>query len=185
MGYRREFIEALKILARACERVAEHGRGGPILVGGAAVEFYTGGAVVSGDFDVVTTMQGELEAILEELGFERPVGPGESTKGLVHRGLLIGVEVVGSALLDGEGDRDRVLLTELDGREVTIIGIEDLIADRMGQYNAVPGGDPEMLSQAVRLMQFAAAIDETYLDAQIRSQTLGDFDLAFLKANLP
>ncbi len=57
MVYRREFVEALVLLADAFERVVASGHARPVLVGGAAVEFYTGGAVVSGDFDVVPDAQ--------------------------------------------------------------------------------------------------------------------------------
>jgi hypothetical protein len=52
--YRPEIVEALNLLAAAFNDVVAAGYARPVLVGGAAVEFYTGGAVVSGDFDVVT-----------------------------------------------------------------------------------------------------------------------------------
>lgn len=50
-------------------------------VGGGAVEFYTGSAVMTGDIDVTTPMQPELEEELHKLGFVRPSGP----QGLVAR----------------------------------------------------------------------------------------------------
>src|SRR5258708_733620 len=55
--FRLEFIEALRLLALACEEVATRGYERPVLVGGAAVEFHTGGAVASGDFDFVSEEQ--------------------------------------------------------------------------------------------------------------------------------
>jgi hypothetical protein len=54
--YRPEFVAALALLAEAFEEVVVAGFERPVLVGGAAVEFYTGGAVASGDFDVVTAL---------------------------------------------------------------------------------------------------------------------------------
>jgi hypothetical protein len=62
--YRPEYLEALRLLADAFGDVVGAGFMRPVLVGGAAVEFYTGSAVVSGDFDVVTDAQRELEQAL-------------------------------------------------------------------------------------------------------------------------
>ena len=52
--FRPEFIEVLSLLARTCADLAARGYDRPVLGGGAAVEFHTDGAVVSGDFDFVT-----------------------------------------------------------------------------------------------------------------------------------
>lgn len=49
--FRPEFREALGLLGKAVENMRRRGLTSPILVGGAAVEFYTGGAVTTGDFD--------------------------------------------------------------------------------------------------------------------------------------
>jgi hypothetical protein len=62
--FRPEFIEALTLLARACSDLEAKGFQRPVLVGGAAVEFHTGSAVVSGDFDFVTADQREFEDVL-------------------------------------------------------------------------------------------------------------------------
>lgn len=82
--YRSEFVAALALLAEAFDDVVAAGYERPIIVGGAAVEFYTGGAVASGDFDVLTAGQKELEAALLHRGFVRPSGPGVLTRGLYH-----------------------------------------------------------------------------------------------------
>ena len=44
-------------------------------MGGGAVEFYTGSAVMTGDIDVTSPVQPELEEELRKLGFIRPSGP--------------------------------------------------------------------------------------------------------------
>jgi hypothetical protein len=82
--YRPEFVDALKLLAQAFDDVVNAKCGRPVLVGGAAVEFHTGGALVSGDFDVVTVAQEKLEEALLCRGFERPSGPGVLLRGLRH-----------------------------------------------------------------------------------------------------
>jgi hypothetical protein len=98
--FRKEFIQALELLARAFERVVQDGYSRPILVGGAAVEFYTGGAVVSGDFDIVTPAEDALQRALLAEGFRKEDRPGWLLRGYYHPELAMGVEVVGRALFD-------------------------------------------------------------------------------------
>jgi len=76
MDFRKEFVDALTLLAAAFGRVVEQGYERPLLVGGGAVQFYTGGAVVSGDLDVVTDAQQVFEEVLVDLGFRREDRPG-------------------------------------------------------------------------------------------------------------
>ncbi|WAC24213.1 hypothetical protein [Blastomonas sp. SL216] len=52
MGYRPEFIAALRMFAQISEAMAMRGFTRPILVGGAAAEFYTGSAISTMDFDI-------------------------------------------------------------------------------------------------------------------------------------
>jgi hypothetical protein len=42
-----------------------------------------------------------------------------------------------------------------------------------------------MLGQAVKLLQLAESLDDAYLDRRIRQETLDEFGLAYLKAQLP
>jgi hypothetical protein len=65
--WRAEFLEALQLLARASERLSERGLPRPVLVGGGAVEFYSGSALMTGDIDVTTPVQTELEEELRRL----------------------------------------------------------------------------------------------------------------------
>jgi len=90
----------------------------PILVGGAAVAFYTGGCYTSGDIDMVSSHIDPIFDILRRYGFERD---GRYwIKGLV-------VAEFPSSELAGRYD-----VFELpEGRSIRIISIEDLIADRL------------------------------------------------------
>lgn len=181
--YRLPFLAGLRLLGEAMRRLRERGAYQPTLVGGAAVELYTAGAVATGDFDLVTVAQAEFETVLAELGFERPGGRGRSLRGFIHSTLPMGVEVVGSSMMGGSADplrRRRFTLD--DGGEILVIGIEDLIADRMGQAAAASGGDPVMLGQARLLYATAETVDEAYLDARIQTESLGDYSLADLAA---
>jgi len=176
-------VEALELLSEASDLVVSLGHQRPVLVGGAAVELATLGELVSGDLDIVTPWQEVFETALEEVGFMRSVGPGSFSRGFQHSSLSIGVEVVGRTLLDGLGSYDRVFLLRLDnGRAVSVICVEDLIADRMAQYNCPPNYDLQVLDQAIKLYQLAIDVDKAYLDKRIKEETSGDFDLAFLEA---
>ncbi len=179
-GFRPEFTEALALLARAFDMVVAGGHARPVLVGGASVEFYTGGAITSGDFDVVTGAQAALEAALVDVGFRREDRAGHLLRGLYHPTLAMGVEIVSGRLFDGRTDRSRLLLVDVGGHELALPPIEDMIADRMGQHAAYERGVPEMLQQAVALFLLAERIDRTYLDKRIREETADRFGLADL-----
>jgi hypothetical protein len=76
----------------------------------------------------------------------------------------------------------RVQLVEIiDGKVVAIAPVEDMIADRIGQYISTANRVPEMLDQAVKLFQLADTVDDTYLDRRIRDETAGELGLAFLR----
>lgn len=153
----------------------------PVLVGGAAVEIYSNSAVTTGDFDIVTARQPEFEEELERRGFVRPSGPGKLTRGWIHPELELGFEVVADALLDGNADRGRVRLIDLgaDG-EAAIVSVEDMIADRMGQFAS--GTAPEMLEQARRLFALHPEADLDYMERRIRKESSDDHGVADLKA---
>lgn len=172
--YRPEFETALRVFARASRVLTAQGDEAPILVGGAAVEIFTASAIATGDFDVVTARQEAFEAALRSLGFAKPCGPGLSTRGWVHPDLLLSFEVVSTRLLDGLADRDRVIVIDFgDDGTAAVISVEDMIADRMGQYAS--GAAPEMRGQARAMLVLHTDIDRTYLAHRIIEETAGDY----------
>jgi hypothetical protein len=182
MPYRAEFREALTLLAKACDAFVDRGFERPILVGGAAVELYTGGAVVSGDFDLVEASAMDFERILTEFGFEKASGPGALALGLIHPRLGFGVQVVSGRLMDGKANRDKIRMFELDGGgSISVIPVEDLIADRMGQAYSDTPPRKDMLDQAAKLFSLATGLDEPYLNRRIGEETTGSASLASLK----
>lgn len=178
--YRPEFEAALRLFARVSKAMVARGLTAPVLVGGAAVEIYSNSAINTGDFDIVTGAQKAFEEILQRHGFVRPSGPGKATRGWIHPELQLGFEVVSSTLLDGMADRERVRLISLgaDG-SITVIAIEDMIADRMGQYAS--GSAREMFEQAKTLFDLYPNADLGYMDERIRFETAGDYDVKSLK----
>ena len=178
-NYRPEFEAALRLFAQASSAMVDQGFLAPILVGGGAVEFYSSSRMTTGDFDIVTGRQEEFEQILVELGFTKPEGKGHTPLGWIHPDLRLGFEVVSDTLLDGLADRDRVLLVDLDINGVaSIVSIEDMIADRMGQFAS--GTAPDMAAQARALFTLYHDKDLVYLERRVREETGGDYGVADL-----
>jgi hypothetical protein len=172
--WRPELVAGLRLLARLSEAMHRRGLPRPILVGGAAVEYYSGSAVMTGDIDLASPVQQELEQELRLLGFVRPGGLGHTPLGWVHPDTSLGVEVVASTPLDGAVDPGRMLLVRPIGEEVPfrILPVEDMIADRMGQFAS--GTAPEMRGQAAALLTLYPDLDHDYLERRIREETGGE-----------
>ena len=182
MAVRPEFRKALELLAKAIGRIEARGMKGTVLVGGAAVELFTGGAITSGDFDLVSPWKDELFAELGKLGFVQPNRPGWLSNSLLHPDLGLSVQVVSGKLMDGLADQARIREIDLgpSGR-ARVIPVEDLIADRMAQGLAGRPVRKDMQNQAVRLYQLAEGLDDAYLDKRIREETGNDASLATLR----
>jgi hypothetical protein len=178
--HRPELLRALALLARLNEAMRARGLPRPILVGGAAAEYFSGSALMTGDLDLTSPVQAELEEELVRLGFVRPAGVGH-TLGWLHPDLRLGVEVVAATPFGGANDRSRLLL--IAGLEpdaaFAVIPVEDLIADRMGQYAS--GTAPEMLTQARTLFRLHPDLDQAYLEERIRHEAGDDHGVADLE----
>lgn len=169
------------MLASVFDRVVQLGGNRPVIVGGAAVEYYTVGTVRTGDIDIVTAADDLLARAMQEAGFRRPREPGTSTRGWIRDDIMLGVEIVGSDLMDGAAERARVRVVEAGGGAVSFLGLDDLIADRMGQYAADPVHGDDMIGQARALFDLAGEVDEAYLDKRIRQETFDSCRLETLK----
>ncbi|HOP56230.1 MAG TPA: DUF6036 family nucleotidyltransferase [bacterium] len=94
----------------------------PIIVGGNALEFYTLGDYSTGDIDLVSHRITEIGNLLESWGFKR-VG-----RHWYHLEFDIAVEIPDEYLA---GDYSRLTSVKIEGFTTYIIGIEDLIIDRL------------------------------------------------------
>lgn len=180
-AYRPEYLEALTLIARAASATVRAGGSPPILVGGAAVEFFTGGAITSGDFDLWTGADDLIRRNLLAVGFKDEDRQGHLARGFYHPDLDMGVELVSGHLFDGRCDRARLVLARIGEDTIHLPPIEDLIADRMGQFNSSPQKVPAMLEQAAVLYLLADDLDDAYLHKRIQEDTAGDFGLPDLK----
>lgn len=168
------------MFARVSWALSAQGYEAPVLVGGAAVELYSTGAILTGNFDIVTARQAAFESVLQEHGFVRPSGLGVATRGWVHPEFRLGFEVVSSTLLDRLADRERIKMIDLgeDG-SASIISLEDMIADRMGQFALKTA--PEMLDQACALAARHSDMDRAYLTRRIIEETAGELSIEDLE----
>lgn len=175
--WRPELVAGLRLLARISDALHSRGLPRPILVGGAAVEYYTASAVMTGDIDLASPVQAELEEALLAHGFVRPSGPGHTPLGWVHPELRLGVEIVAATPLGGTVDPSRLrLVRPIDETALfRVLAVEDLIADRMGQLAS--GTAPEMGRQAAILFALHPDLDRAYLDDRIRYESSGDYGI--------
>lgn len=180
-AYRPQFEAALRLFARVSDAMHQRGLPRPILVGGAAAEFWSTSALTTGDFDMCTPLQPELEQEMERFGFVRPSGPDQMTKGWIHPELKLGFEVVANVPLDGTVDTNHLHLVRPIGETALfrVISVEDLIADRMGQYAS--GTARDRLDQARILLALHPDADFEYLDRRIREESCGDFGIEDVK----
>ena len=152
------------------------------LVGDAAAEYYSGSAITTGDFDLCTPMQPVFEEELQSYGFIRPAGAGKSLRGWIHPELGLGFEVVANVPMDGSVDADHIVLIEnfgVDG-SFAIISVEDLIADRMGQFAS--GTARDRIDQARALLLLNPDADMVYLEKRIREESFGDYGIEDIRS---
>lgn len=96
----------------------------PILVGGAAVELYTGGAYTTGDLDFVGSVTSAVSRSLENEGFTR------RGRHWVHEAGEIFLEFPSSRLDNGE----RPVILDVEGHQVVVVDPEALIVDRLAAW---------------------------------------------------
>jgi hypothetical protein len=144
----------LLMLAYITARLRERGKPAPILIGGCALAYYSREVYFTADIDVAYPDRAELGEVLMELGF---VADGRYW---VHYDLKLVVEAPVSSL-PGE-DAPLEIVEFEDGLECCVIGIEDLLIDRMNACKHWRStSDCEMVELLVR--QFASEMDWKYL----------------------
>ncbi len=127
----------------------------PVVVGGAAVEFYTRGAYTTVDVDMIVEGLGAIDPVLRALGFSRLAGAAYG-----HAALDVVVDLPPEPLV---GDAGRVVGVDVGGRTARIIGLEDIMADRL--RTAVYWSDSASREWAVQMMAAQwEHVDWAYLD---------------------
>jgi len=100
--------------------------GAPVVVGGFALEFYSTGGYSTGDIDLIYPDSELFGKTLTECGFIK------EGRHWISDELELFVETPGSFL--PEEERKRTVSIEIDGMTVCMIGVEDLIIDRLNAF---------------------------------------------------
>ena len=135
-----------------------------VVVGGNALEFYTLGDYTTADVDLVSTRRSEIGNILENWGFSR------MGRHWYHPDLDVAIEIPDDVLA---GSEEKITQVEIGGLNVYIIGVEDLIIDRVNAYvhwRSIDDGD-----WAKELMAlYRQEIDWDYLVTYARTEEILD-----------
>jgi hypothetical protein len=128
----------------------------PIIVGGLSVEIYTLNGYATQDIDIVMDGYDIANEILLQLGFTK-LG-----KNWVHRALGLSIEIPSNFLT---GDYDKVTELQVAERTVYIIGIEDIILDRLRATVHWKSGESREWGYRMLLMYFEE-LDVEYIKRQ-------------------
>lgn len=108
------------LITKLCE---EKGGKAPVIIGGCALSYYTREVYFTADIDLACADRNMLDIILKSIGFEK------QGKYWVNEELKAAIEVPASVLFEEDAPLEIVELQE--GLSCSIIGLEDLIIDRM------------------------------------------------------
>jgi len=135
----------------------------PVLVGGGALEFYTQGSYTTVDVDLVVQGRDSAKKILSKMGFRRGLGQ----KSWYSESLELSVEIPDDTLA---GSMDRITVVELeDDLTAYVIGVEDLIVDRLNAYKHWKSLNDGQWAMATMLIHMDD-IDFAYLKARAREE---------------
>ena len=143
----------------------------PILVGGGAVEFYTAGGYATVAMDLALPSAPGVDAAFAEMGFEK------EGRYWFHADLDLLFEAPAPAGLPGE-DAPRTEV-DVDGLRVFVIGIEDLLIDRLRAWVHWNSAEDERWTRRLAMLH-ADRIDWQYL----RNRTSGVTEEAAALATL-
>ncbi len=101
----------------------EQGKKAPVVIGGCALSYYSREVYFTTDIDLAYAERQALDHVLKSVGFQK------KGRYWVHEGLEMAIEAPASKLVGEEAPVEIVEVGE--GLQCTIIGIEDLIIDRM------------------------------------------------------
>lgn len=133
----------------------------PIIVGGNAVEFYTAGGYATQDIDVVAPSE-PLDIVLKKWGFAK--------KGRHWISEKLGIVIEAPARsLDREEQYEKLYEVEIEGLRVYILGIEDLIVDRLNAYVHWGSLDDKIWARELMVLH-AGEIDWDYLKKRAKEE---------------
>ena len=122
------FSKKIKIIAVLSSAIKENLNLTPVIVGGQAVEFYTGGGYATMDVDIICEVSTEkIGEILENLGFFK-----DNKYWILDSNKIdLAIETPSGPLARAS---DKLLELEIGQHTAYFIGIEDIIIDRLNAY---------------------------------------------------
>lgn len=145
----------LLMVALITKLLEEKGKSPPIIIGGCALSYYSREVYFTSDIDLAYADREALNVVLTGIGFKK------RGRYWVSEGLKMAIEVPASNLA---GEDSPVEIVEVgEGLQCRIIGIEDLIIDRL---NAFKHWKSEMDGEMVELLiqRYGNELDWTYLE---------------------
>ena len=136
------------------------------LVGGEAVEYLAAGQFSTGDIDITTSNRAATIKLLRSLGFTKT--------GMIwlNSDLKIAVQIVASYPSSVEKART----ISIDGYKVSVVGVEDLIVDRLVAAKYWRSNPKLDLEQASALLnEFRSGLDREYLERRAIEEKVGDY----------
>lgn len=145
----------------------EQGKKAPVVIGGCALSYYSREVYFTTDIDLAYAEREALDSVVKSIGFQK------KGRYWVHEGLKMAIEVPASKLAEEEAPVEIVEVGE--ELQCTIIGIEDLIIDRM---NACKHWKSEIDCEMVELLvnRYYNDLDWPYLERKA-AKPENDFSL--------
>jgi len=127
----------------------------PVIIGGCALSYYSREVYFTSDIDLAYADREALDTALKSIGFEK------EGRYWVHKGLKMVIEAPASSLPGQDSPLEVVELGE--GLQCSIIGIEDLVIDRL---NACKHWKSEIDGEMVELLirRYRNDLDWSYLE---------------------
>src|SRR4030066_323111 len=113
----------LLMVALITNLLEQKGKRAPIVIGGCALSYYSREVYFTTDIDLAYAEREALDGVLKSVGFQK------KGRYWVHEGLKMAIEAPASKLAEEEAPVEIVEVGE--GLQCTILGIGDLIIDRM------------------------------------------------------
>jgi len=132
----------------------QKGKDAPIVIGGCALSYYTREVYFTADIDLAYADRESLDTVLQDIGFKK------QGRYWVNEDLKIAIAVPASVLIEEDSPVEIVELA--DNLQCRIIGIEDLIIDRL---NACKYWKSEIDCEMVELLlkKYTKELDWNYL----------------------
>jgi len=145
----------LLIVALLTKLLKKMGKSAPVIIGGCALSYYSREVYFTSDIDLAYADREALDTVLKGIGFDK------KGRYWVHEELKLAVEAPASSLPEEDSPVEVVELGE--DLQCSIIGIEDLLIDRLNAYKHWKSEiDGEMVELLLR--RYRDDVDWSYLE---------------------